>query len=267
MKLIAQKEQMFIVEGERCFLTNESLLEGLEKGFTKSTESCLLSEIQLDSPMKYPRRGVIAVGKNYLDHVREVDGQTGGPKGVPEKPIYFTKRAYPTVGPNEKVPYYETLDYEVELAVIIGKTSKNLTLANAKDAIFGYTIANDLSIRTEQKKRSQWDLAKGFDGSCPLGPWIITKDEFSHPLSLEIQSYVNGELRQHSNTKHMIHSIDELLVDLTKYITLYPGDIILTGTPSGVGMGFEPPRFLKPGDTITCTIEGIGSLENEVSNG
>ncbi|HCX63700.1 MAG TPA: hypothetical protein DHN33_00630, partial [Eubacteriaceae bacterium] len=141
----------------------------------------------------------------------------------------------------------------------------NIPKESAKDYIFGYTIGNDLSVRNLQSKHVQWFKGKSLDSCCPLGPAIVTREDFSYPPALSISSKVNGQVRQQSNTKELIFSIDEILSDFSKGLTLYPGDIILTGTPAGVGFGFDPPKLLHPGDTISCEIEGIGSLTNTVA--
>ena len=159
---------------------------------------------------------------------------------------------------------FENLDYEAELAVIIGKTSKNLTKENAKSHIFGYMILNDISAREIQTRHKQWYFGKSLDQFTPMGPCILTADEVQYPPALNIKSYVNGELRKNSNTNLLINDIDYILCELTQGMTLLPGTIISTGTPAGVGMGFEPPKFLKPGDEVCCEIEGIGKLINPI---
>lgn len=183
-------------------------------------------------------------------------------------PIYFSKRVNLAVADGDPVDshrdMFENLDYEDELAVIIGKTSKNLTKENAKSHIFGYTILNDISAREIQTRHKQWYFGKSLDQFTPMGPCILTADEVQYPPALNIKSYVNGELRQNSNTNLLINDIDYILCELTQGMTLLPGTIISTGTPAGVGMGFEPPKFLKPGDEVCCEIEGIGKLINPI---
>jgi 2-keto-4-pentenoate hydratase/2-oxohepta-3-ene-1,7-dioic acid hydratase in catechol pathway len=156
------------------------------------------------------------------------------------------------------------LDYEAELAVIIGRESRRLTEASALDAIFGYAVANDVSSRDLQKIDSQFSRSKSFDTFCPIGPWITTADEVPDPQDLLISSSVNGEVRQNSTTAQMLFTVRDLLVYLSATMTLYPGDVILTGTPPGVGLGFKPPIYLQPGDTVECSIVGLGGISNTV---
>lgn len=157
------------------------------------------------------------------------------------------------------------MDYEAELAVIIGKDAKNVPVSEVKNYIFGYTVINDVSARTLQTRHKQWYFGKSLDGFLPMGPCIVTAEEFPYPPRLSIQSRVNGELRQDSSTELMIFGIDHVVSELSAGMTLKAGTIIATGTPAGVGMGFDPPRFLKPGDVVECSIEGIGTLVNRVS--
>ena len=182
--------------------------------------------------------------------------------------VYFSKRVTEAVAPGGFIESHaglvERLDYEAELAVILGKTAKNVKAADAGDYIFGYTIVNDVSARDVQTGHKQWYFGKSMDGFTPMGPCIVTADEIAFPPALAISSAVNGEPRQNSNTSLFINTISDVLEELTAHMTLLPGTIIATGTPAGVGMGFDPPRFLKPGDTVECAIEGIGTLCNTV---
>lgn len=225
-------------------------------------------EVEILAPIPYPRRNVLCLGKNYLDHVSEVKSLKNVNSDVPSKPIYFSKIAYPAVGHKDYVIAHsevvKELDYEVELAIIIGKKCKNVSKEEAEEVIFGYTIANDISARDIQQDHVQWHKGKSFDTYCPMGPYIVHKSNIAFPPSLEIKSYVNGELRQNGNTNQLIFDIPTIISDLTKGITLYPGDIILTGTPAGVGAGFKPPRYLNAGDTVDCVIENIGTLSNTI---
>lgn len=222
-----------------------------------------LEKIKIISPIVKPIHDIICVGKNYKEHIIEMGFD------VPKDFIatYFGKRATRIMGPNEKIKgrfdLDESLDYEVELAVIIGKECKNVKKEDALDYIFGYTIFNDLTSRIIQKKHNQWFRGKSFDEYSVMGPWIITKDEIDHN-NLSIKSYVNGELRQNSNTKNMIIKVEEIIEELSSGMTLEPGDIISTGTPEGVGMGYNPPKVLKSGDNIRCEIEGLGGLYNDI---
>lgn len=222
-----------------------------------------IDHIKILAPITKPIHDIICVGKNYKDHIIEMGSD------VPKDFVatYFGKRATRIMGPDETIKgrfdLDEGLDYESELAVIIGKKCKSVNREDALDYIFGYTIFNDLTSRMIQKKHNQWFRGKSFDEHSAMGPWIVTKEELDHN-NLEIQSYVNDELRQNSNTSQMIMKIEEIIEELSSGMTLEPGDIISTGTPEGVGMGYNPPKFLKAGDTIRCEIEGLGSLQNKI---
>lgn len=227
-----------------------------------------LDEVKVKSPIKEPKRGVICLGKNYRDHVKEVPSTMDLKKGVPEYPIYFFKMVNEPVGPEENISLHKNLtsevDYEVELALIIGKEGKDIPPEKAEEYIFGYTILNDISIRNLQTKHIQWFRGKGLDNTCPIGPYIVHKEDIKFPVELDIKCYVNGELRQNSNTREFIFDIPYIISDLSKGTTLKPGDIISTGTPAGVGMGFKPGKFLKAGDEVKCYIEKIGEITNFV---
>lgn len=212
---------------------------------------------------------IICVGVNYKEHLEETKRALNRTAfDTVKKSVYFSKRGGNMLGHNDifkaRFDLDEKVDYEAELAVIIGKGGKDISPESAEDHIFGYTILNDLSARGIQNERVQWYLGKSLDGYCSIGPVVVHKSTLPFPLHLEIKSVVNGEVRQHSNTRLMIHDVPSIIADLSSHIALEPGDIIATGTPSGVGLGFTPPRFLKKGDTITCEIEGIGSLTNKL---
>lgn len=225
-----------------------------------------LNEVTLLAPIPEPRRNVFCLGKNYLDHALETVGLKGGTSHIPTEPIYFTKVARPAIGHGAQIPAHtdltDTVDYEVELAIIIGKDGVNITKDEAFDYIFGYTILNDISARNLQHAHGQWFKGKSLDGFCPMGPYILHSSAWQPPIEKVISSSVNGELRQNANTSLLIFDIPTILADLSRGMALKKGDIISTGTPAGVGMGFNPPKYLKPGDTVSCFIEGIGTLEN-----
>ncbi len=227
-----------------------------------------LDHVKISSPIPYPRRNIFCLGKNYLDHVHEVKSLKNVNSDVPAKPIYFSKVAYPAIGHEDIIDSHshivKDLDYEVELAVVIGTKCKNVSKDDAENVIFGYTICNDISARDLQQEHGQWHKGKSVDTFCPIGPYLIHKTNISFPPSLEIKSYVNGELRQNSNTNQLIFDIPTIISDLSSCTTLYPGDIIITGTPAGVGAGFNPPKYLKHGDVVSCYIENIGTLTNTV---
>lgn len=233
-----------------------------------STEVIPLGAAQLLSPIPHPRQDVICLGINYYDHAAESDSVTGKSDNVPKAPIYFSKRVSEAVGPGGLISAHSDvvtdLDYEAELAVIIGRAAYNVSPENALDYVFGYTILNDVSARTIQARHQQWYRGKSLDGFTPIGPWIVTKDEFDVTKPMKIQSYVNGELRQNSTIDMLIFDTAYCISELSHGTTLLPGTILSMGTPAGVGMGFDPPKWLKPGDKVVCAIEGIGELENTV---
>lgn len=218
-------------------------------------------EPTLRCPVVRPSK-VLAIGMNYMDHIRETASQ------VPERPVVFAKFPNSLTDPYGDVVIDPALteqgDYEAELAVVIGRRTRSVSEDAALDAVFGYTVANDVSARDWQRRDSQFDRSKSFDTFCPMGPWLTTADEVHDPQALAIRSWVNGEVRQDSTTKEMIFSVAQLIAFLARGITLEPGDVILTGTPHGVGMAMDPPRYLVPGDVVRAEIEGLGAIENPV---
>ncbi|KNF10030.1 2-keto-4-pentenoate hydratase/2-oxohepta-3-ene-1,7-dioic acid hydratase [Gottschalkia purinilytica] len=225
-------------------------------------DSISLDNIKLCPPISYPNR-VFGVGKNYVKHIKEI-GVLGG--NIGEQPIFFSKIADPAIGDGDFINIHssvtEKVDYEAELAVVIGKDGSNIKREEVENYIFGYTIANDISSRDLQAKHVQWFKGKNLDTFCSIGPYIVYKDLIPIPVELNISSKVNGELRQNSNTKNMLFDISHIISTLSQGFTLKAGDIIMTGTPEGTGVGFDPPKFLKSGDKIECTIEKIGTLTN-----
>ena len=228
-----------------------------------------LTEAELLAPIPRPRQDIVCLGMNYKAHLEEA-ANYNAEAFAKEKPVavYFSKRVSQAVAPDGFIESHtdivERLDYEVELGVILGKTAKNVKPGEAGDYIFGYTVLKDVSARDVQTGHKQWYFGKGMDGFTPMGPWIVTADEIAFPPALRITSAVNGELRQDSNTALFINTISDVLEELTAGMTLLPATIIATGTPAGVGMGFDPPKFLKPGDVVECSIEGIGTIRNQV---
>ena len=227
-----------------------------------------LSQVTLTAPIPRPRHDIICIGQNYLEHALESARYKGVEYVKPSHPTYFSKRVGLPVGQGGIIPSHQDatsrLDYECELAVVIGKCCSKVAPADVFEHIFGYTIVNDVSARDRQNNHSQWTYGKGMDGFAPMGPCIVTRDEFRDPPHVQVKTRVNGEPRQDSNTDEFIFDIPYLISELSLGITLEPGDILITGTPSGVGLGFEPPKFLKPGDVVECEIEGIGVLKNTV---
>lgn len=225
------------------------------------------TSLKLLAPMPWPKRNVFCLGKNYVEHAKELEGQTANLSGIPEYPIYFTKTASPAIGPEDTIRMFEEIthgevDYEVELAVVIGKQGTDIPADRAQDYIFGYTILNDISVRYLQTRHTQWFRGKCMDTHTVMGPAVVHKSALALPVKLGTR--LNGEVRQDSSTELMIFDIPTIISDLSRGTTLYPGDIIATGTPAGVGMGFKPPRYLKDGDVVECWIEGIGTLKNPV---
>lgn len=228
-------------------------------------KSFSIEDVKILAPIRYPRRNIFCMGMNYEDHVKEVSFTDKDKKTeAPKFPVYFSKVAYPALEDKGVIKYNEELtkmlDYEVELAIIIGKEGKDIKEEEALEYIFGYTISNDISARNLQGKHGQWFKGKSVDDYAPMGPYILTADELEYPLDLQLKCYVNEELRQNANTKELVFSIPHIISDLSRGLTLRRGDIILTGTPSGVGLGFKPYKFLNPGDTVRCEIEKLGSL-------
>ena len=231
-------------------------------------EAIPLSQVTLLSPIPHPRQDVICLGINYKAHAQEAERYSEAFLKEKPIPIYFSKRVSEAVAPEGFIESHpglvERLDYEAELALIIGKRAKNVPAEEAEAYIFGYTVLNDVSARVLQTSHKQWYFGKSLDGFTPIGPCIVTADEISFPPKLKITAAVNGELRQDSTTDLLITGIPEIIAELSSGMTLLPGTIIATGTPSGVGMGFDPPKFLKSGDVVECTVEGIGTLRNTV---
>lgn len=216
-----------------------------------------------------PTKNILCIGKNYHDHILEFDGSDEDIARVKENPIFFSKALSAITGPNTTIKLHKNaaseIDYEAELAVIIGKPCLNVSKEQALDYIYGYTCLNDVTARDLQRTHQQWMKGKGLDTHCPIGPYLVTKDELIDPQNLAIKSIVNGDLRQNANTSLMIHTIAAQIEVLSKGMTLNPGDVIATGTPQGVGMGFKPPKLLKVGDQVEVYVEGIGTLINTVS--
>lgn len=232
-----------------------------------------LSALQLDAPLPRQRRNLFCVGRNYRAHAKELastvfQGQDGNDDGWP---MVFTKPPQCVVGPGAHVEMpradsgfiSEQIDYEAELAIVIGRGGKNISRARALDHVFGYTIVNDVTARDVQMRHAQWDLGKSFDTFCPMGPFIVTPEECD-ASNTRLRLWVNGELRQDARTSDLIFDIPSLIETCSRGITLLPGDVIATGTPSGVGMGMKPQRWLKAGDVMRIEIDGIGVLENKV---
>ncbi len=230
-------------------------------------------DVTLLAPIPVPRRDIICVGLNYHDHAKEFQSSgydtNTSKKAAPDHPIIFTKATTSVIGPGESIPSKNdptnSIDYEGELGLVIGKRSRNIKKADAYDIIFGYTIINDVTARDLQNLHKQWFLGKSPDGFCPMGPAIVTADEIPDATKLKLVTKVNGEVRQDAIVSDLIFDIPTLIETITSTMTLIPGDIIATGTPVGVGIGFNPPKFMKSGDKVSVAISGLGELNNNVS--
>lgn len=223
------------------------------------------------APIPRPAKNIFCVGKNYHEHAKEFAGSgfdATAKEVVPEAPVVFSKPPTAVIGPGEPIPAHldptESVDYEGELAVVIGTRGRGIRKADALRHVFGYTIVNDVTARTLQHRHRQWILGKGIDGFCPMGPAILTADEVPDPTALRLRTWVNGEPRQDAPVADLIFDIPTLIETISAGITLEPGDIIATGTPAGVGIGFKPPKYLKRGDVVRVEVSGIGVLENPV---
>jgi 2-keto-4-pentenoate hydratase/2-oxohepta-3-ene-1,7-dioic acid hydratase in catechol pathway len=230
-----------------------------------------LADLVLEAPFPRPQRNIFCVGKNYFEHAHEF-ARSGFDSGaaagaVPDAPIIFSKVPESVTGPGAPIRMDRTVspavDYEAELAVVIGKAGRGIAKARALDHVWGYTIINDVTARDLQGRHKQWLIGKSQDSFCPMGPWAVTADEVDL-ADTQVRCWVNGDLRQDANTRALIFDVPTLIETISAGITLLPGDIIATGTPAGVGIGFDPPRYLADGDTVRIEIAGIGVLENRV---
>lgn len=220
----------------------------------------LLSDVKLAAPVRQPRK-IICVGHNYREHILEMGRE------IPKYPVLFAKFANTIIGPQDDIPYpavTSQLDYEAEFAFVIGKRAQRVAETDALDYVAGYTIVNDVTSRDLQRRTLQWLQGKSVDGSAPMGPWLVTKDEIPDPYNLNIELRVNGEIRQRSNTRNLVFNVHHLVSFLSGIMTLEPGDVVCTGTPGGVGAAMDPPVFLTDGDVVSIQIDGIGTLENKV---
>ena len=232
-----------------------------------------LTAIELLAPIPRPAKNIFCVGKNYHEHAREFhasgfDAASASGAAIPNLPIVFSKAPTTVIGPGVAVPAHldrtHSVDYENEVAVIIGRGGRRISKASAFDHVFGFTIVNDVTSRTVQQQHKQWFLGKSIDGFCPMGPCILTSDEVSDVGDMHLVTRVNGEVRQDAYVRDLIFDIPSLIAAISSAITLEPGDIIATGTPAGVGIGFTPPKFLRTGDVVTVAIDPIGEMTNSI---
>jgi 2-keto-4-pentenoate hydratase/2-oxohepta-3-ene-1,7-dioic acid hydratase in catechol pathway len=269
--VIVDPEQMLCWPIENASVV--SAISDLTKGCTPKIDpqrGVGFKREQLLAPLSTPPHNIMCVGKNYRAHAREFHRSgfdATADSDIPAEPIIFTKPSSSISGPYADIPLWpgidESVDYEAELAIIIGRGGRMISRESAMDHVFGYTIVNDVTARDLQRKHKQWFLGKAIDGFCPMGPWIVSKDEINLDAT-RVTCRVNGELRQSAITADLIFDIATLIEKISISVTLAPGDVISTGTPEGVGIGFDPPRFLKDGDVVECAIEGIGSIVNRV---
>jgi ureidoglycolate lyase len=216
-----------------------------------------IGAVQMKAPIRRPGK-ILAIGLNYRDHIEEAGLEN------PVRPIWFNKVSSAANGPFDPIPLpvvANQVDYEAELVAVIGQGGRSIAAKDAPAAVFGFCCGNDVSAREWQLATSQWFLGKSFDGHAPFGPWIVTADEAGNPHALGIRSFVNGEKRQNSNTKHLVFDVWQQIAYVSQVMTLEPGDLIFTGTPGGVGMGRKPPQYLKDGDVVRVEIDRLGALE------
>lgn len=261
----------------RDFLSMINLIEEISEDELKKLEEATsnnkytgysIKEVKLCSPIKRPIHDILCVGVNYKDHLEETQKSFDENFSEPAKTVYFSKRACEIIGPGDiiksRMELDKNLDYEVELAVIIGKRGTDIPKEKVEEYIFGYSVFNDISARELQQSHVQWYRGKSLDTFSAMGPAVLHKSALPFPVEVDVKSFVNGEQRQSSNTKLFLVDIPQIISEISAGITLEPGDIIITGTPSGVGMGFKPQKFMKKGDTVICEIPEIGKLENIV---
>jgi 2-keto-4-pentenoate hydratase/2-oxohepta-3-ene-1,7-dioic acid hydratase in catechol pathway len=230
-----------------------------------------LAEVTVDAPIPRPFRNIWCVGKNYHEHAHEFSrsgfDSSAASGAIPEAPIVFSKVPECVIAPGESIlvdpKVSSAIDYEAELAVVIGREGRGISKARALDHVWGYTIVNDVTARDIQGRLKQWLVGKSQDTFCPMGPLLVSADEVDVG-NLDVRCWVNGELRQNANTRDLIFDVPTIIETISAGVTLYPGDIIATGTPAGVGIGFKPPKYLKPGDRVKIEISGLGTLENPV---
>lgn len=269
----AQVSDLSRVVADRTLLQVIDDWENLGPAIAAADNLTVVSEPRLCAPIPEPRN-LYAVGKNYRNHVQEF-GRSGydhpdRSTDIPQIPVVFTKMATSVTGPFDDIEAHPALtselDYEAELAVIIGHGGRGIHREQALTHVWGYTIINDVTARDLQRQGQQWTISKSLDTFAPMGPWAVTTDEVGDPTQLVVSSHVNGEPRQKAPVADLIFDIPQLISDISAGITLRAGDIIATGTPAGVGIGFTPPRFLTPGDVVECAITGLGALRNTVGH-
>lgn len=276
--LVENQEIAVLAEGRDARFAVRSVVEAgapaLEewRELARRAPRVRLDEVVLEAPIPEPRRDIFCVGKNYRAHAAEFHSSgfdSGGREEIPSAPVVFSKATTSVVGPTATIRAHldptSTVDYEGELGLVIGKRAFGVGKAEAYDIVFGYTIINDVTSRELQRRHNQWLIGKGVDTFAPMGPYIVTADEFGDVGPVELLTSVNGQVRQRALLSDLIFDIPTLIETLTATMTLLPGDIIATGTPAGVGIGFDPPRYLASGDTVTVSITGLGEISNPVA--
>ena len=256
-KEVPQRLEDFITKGEKALETAEDLVEKAVDSDVAAV-SVPLSDVMLLAPIAFPPK-IICLGLNYFDHAAETNS------AVPDEPVIFMKPHTAITGPNQKIikpRFVKELDYEGELCIVMGKTAKNVSEAEAKKHVFGYTVFNDVSARDFQFKDGQWTRGKSFDTFAPTGPCITTESQLKNTENLQIRTWVNGDLRQNGTTRNMVFNVSRIVHQLSRVMTLEPCDIIATGTPAGVGHAMKPKTYLRHGDVVRIEMEGIGTLEN-----
>jgi 2-keto-4-pentenoate hydratase/2-oxohepta-3-ene-1,7-dioic acid hydratase in catechol pathway len=259
---------VFIEQGAEALEQARRLVDALAADRTGLERlSRPLAQSRLLAPIPRPRRNLVCVGLNYAEHAAE----SRVTQGLPEHPVYFTKPPTTVIGTEAPIPWHAhvstRIDWEVELAVVIGRPGRDIPEERALDHVFGYTVGNDVTARDLQSRHQQWYKGKGLDGFCPMGPWIVTGDELPDPQDVRLRLRVNGVPKQDASTSGMIFSVARLLAVLSQGMTLQPGDLLMTGTPSGVGFARRPPEYLRPGDVVEAEIDAIGLLRNVVASG
>lgn len=253
-------------------VAGETALSTLRQGLSNGTSMLAPDAVKLEAPIMQPARNIFCIGKNYIEHAKEfedsgIDATSAG-QSTPDVPIVFTKAPSSVTGPTDDVDSTMdptgTIDYEGELAVIIGTGGRGIKAAEAMKHVFGYTVVNDVTARETQNRHKQWFLGKSPDTFCPMGPVLVTADEITDIGSMRLTTKVNGEVRQDAYVRDLIFDIPTIIATISRSITLKPGDIIATGTPAGVAIGFKPPKYLKVGDVVEVTIDPIGTIVNRV---
>ena len=255
----------FIEQGAPALEAAKRVVEALSAD-SKEREraSQPLAETRLLAPIPRPARNLVCVGLNYAEHAAE----SRVTEGLPEHPVFFAKPPSTVIGPEAVIPWHghvsSRIDWEVELVAVIGLLGRDIPEERALKHVFGYTVGNDVTARDLQSRHQQWYKGKGLDGFCPLGPWIVTNDELAQPQDVRLRLRVNGATKQDASTNDMVFSVARLIAALSLGMTLQPGDLLMTGTPSGVGFARQPPEYLQPGDVVEAEIDGIGTLRNVV---